>query len=392
MEQIPGQRGEISAAHCLPARCSNGIAFSARLTRPLDLSFGFQFDVYEYIHGCTYVHGDLKGSNMLLGLGRSGGAQAYLVDFGLAVHVASEDKPDPKKMHNGTIEYTSRDAHRGIPTMRGDLEILAYNLIQWAGGKLPWQTKGLLTQPVKVQQAKEDFMSDVGRNAKESFGKCACPEPILAFLNTIAGMKFDEKPNYTKLRKVFQVALKALGQSESGDLEFGSSASPKKRKSLRELSKITERTEADSENVSPKSKKTQAQKRSSPADDDDSGASAAKKKYPGRKTPTKKSTQGTEVTSASDPSIVVHNYANGTGSKSGKTYELNFELDISFDANVVVNVKRKKKSSKTSSKKIESQPQSISTDEIAATEQSVTVATAKISKRVATRISPRARK
>lgn len=39
----------------------------------------------------------------------------YLVDFGLASHVTkkSEYKLDPKKAHNGTPEYTSRDAHMG---------------------------------------------------------------------------------------------------------------------------------------------------------------------------------------------------------------------------------------------------------------------------------------
>lgn len=69
--------------------------------------------MYEYIHECTYVHGDLKGSNMLLGFGKTGGNQIYLVDFGLASHYTTKDfKPDPKKMHNGTIEYTSRDAHQ----------------------------------------------------------------------------------------------------------------------------------------------------------------------------------------------------------------------------------------------------------------------------------------
>lgn len=50
---------------------------------------------------------------MLLGFGKNGGGQAYLVDFGLASHYTTKDfKPDPKKMHNGTIEYTSRDAHQ----------------------------------------------------------------------------------------------------------------------------------------------------------------------------------------------------------------------------------------------------------------------------------------
>jgi vaccinia related kinase len=38
----------------------------------------------------------------------------YLVDFGLASHYSQKEyKPDPKKAHNGTIEYTSRDAHVG---------------------------------------------------------------------------------------------------------------------------------------------------------------------------------------------------------------------------------------------------------------------------------------
>lgn len=79
----------------------------------LNQSIDRQLDVYEYIHECTYVHADLKATNMLLGFGKSGGHQVYLVDFGLASHYTTKDfKPDPKKMHNGTIEYTSRDAHQ----------------------------------------------------------------------------------------------------------------------------------------------------------------------------------------------------------------------------------------------------------------------------------------
>jgi len=45
--------------------------------------------------------------------------QVYLVDYGLA-HKYSPDsvhkayKEDPKKAHDGTIEFTSRDAHKGV--------------------------------------------------------------------------------------------------------------------------------------------------------------------------------------------------------------------------------------------------------------------------------------
>lgn len=120
------------------------------------------------------MHGDLKGANILLGLGKGGGAQAYLVDFGLACHFTKSDvfKPDPKNMHNGTIEYTSRDAHDGVATMRGDLEILAYNLLHWSGVTLPWEKDNLLKTPVKVQEAKKAFMMDTDKSLKQCFSNC----------------------------------------------------------------------------------------------------------------------------------------------------------------------------------------------------------------------------
>ena len=39
----------------------------------------------------------------------------YLLDFGLATKFTTEKqfKPNPKKAHDGTIEYLSRDAHHG---------------------------------------------------------------------------------------------------------------------------------------------------------------------------------------------------------------------------------------------------------------------------------------
>lgn len=132
-----------------------------------------QLDVLQYIHSCEYVHADLKGANILLGQGKTGANQAYLVDFGLVSHYTTKDfKPDPKKMHNGTIEYTSRDAHNGVPTRRGDMEILAYNIIHWSGVTLPWEADGLLANPKKVQESKETFMADVDNALKKCFPSC----------------------------------------------------------------------------------------------------------------------------------------------------------------------------------------------------------------------------
>lgn len=68
----------------------------------------------EYIHSHGYAHGDIKGANVML----KTDAFAYLVDYGLVVRFERDGQVQkyqikPERRHNGTIEYTSRDAHDG---------------------------------------------------------------------------------------------------------------------------------------------------------------------------------------------------------------------------------------------------------------------------------------
>nr|XP_014094074.1 nucleosomal histone kinase 1 [Bactrocera oleae] len=177
-------------------------------------------DVYEFIHSCGYVHADLKAANILLGYGKEGNSQAYLVDYGLASHYTTKEfKPDPKKMHNGTIEYTSRDAHLGVATMRADFEILGYNIIEWSGVQLPWVKNNILTVPVKVQKAKEEFMADVMHCLKTLYSKDV-PGPIAEYMKYVAKLEYNEKPDYEKCRKIFSTALKTMKILNTGDLRF----------------------------------------------------------------------------------------------------------------------------------------------------------------------------
>lgn len=68
------------------------------------------------------------------------GDPIYLLDYGLATkYVLSNGEhkaftSDQRRAHAGTVLFCSRDAHKGIPSRRSDLESLAYNLIYWLTG------------------------------------------------------------------------------------------------------------------------------------------------------------------------------------------------------------------------------------------------------------------
>ena len=155
------------------------------------LVVSFQLEAMEYLHEREYVHADIKGSNLLTGFAEGSQhkvgivtkyfalyftllydavppsyLQVYLVDYGLAYRFNPDGRhkkyqEDPRRQHDGTIEFTSIDAHKGVsesscllvsetlamdscllplgPSRRGDLEILGYCLLQWACGRLPWE-------------------------------------------------------------------------------------------------------------------------------------------------------------------------------------------------------------------------------------------------------------
>ncbi|CAD7090428.1 unnamed protein product [Hermetia illucens] len=327
-------------------------------------------DVYEYIHSNTYVHADLKGANILLDYTGKHSDQVYLVDFGLACHYTTSDyKPDPRKMHNGTIEYTSRDAHNGVPTRRGDFEILGYNLIHWSGVELPWETQKLLANPQKVQKAKEEFMKDVGGSLSKLFDKNP-PSPVKQFMDYVQSMDYKQTPDYEKCRKIFQAGLKSLNKTNSGPLEVTLGKSPpkqQKRPIVEEESENESESEPEtSRKPSPVKLRSSAtpSKRTRPADAK-SPISPSRRRFKANVSPQRMASPAKSITSRLrqhiTPTLNISTRS-GTSSpadrkpgktivndnvtpnpRSNKTYEFNFELDVSLDANVVVNVKRKKK-------------------------------------------------
>lgn len=155
--------------------------------------------VLEYIHSKGYVHADIKGANMLLK--KSDPNQVYLVDFGLCCHYDKDYKPDPKRAHNGTLEYISRDGHCGVQSKRGDLEILGYNMIMWSGGILPW---GQLKNPKAVHESKRGYMMDLPLFFNDAFkdnDKSVPLDTLKSYFNMVMSMPFQD-PDYDNIENI----------------------------------------------------------------------------------------------------------------------------------------------------------------------------------------------
>ncbi|KAL7035401.1 hypothetical protein ACKWTF_008346 [Chironomus riparius] len=144
----------------------------------------------------------------------------HIIDYGLAtkfIDTNGEHRPfcmDQRRAHDGTIEFTSRDAHFGAHSRRSDLECLGYNLIYWSQGYLPWKDEKLKDQPEIVHRLKEIFMTDVKEMLKLLYGK-EVPKYLGEFMHYVGQLEFDEEPDYSYLKGLFEKEFFKLGFEKS---------------------------------------------------------------------------------------------------------------------------------------------------------------------------------
>ncbi|XP_022330674.2 serine/threonine-protein kinase VRK1-like [Crassostrea virginica] len=192
-------------------------------------------DALEYLHENGYVHADIKASNMLLGFNNKQELQdqVYLVDYGLALKYSPDGshkvyKEDPRKAHDGTIEFTSTDAHKGVaPSRRGDLEILGFCMLQWLCGKLPWEDK--LLDKNYVADSKFKYMKNIPSLMKACFPSGDSQDEILKFLTLVSKLGYEDKPDYNKYKALFRDGLKRLGIKDEWKLNLPTSGPPYKK-------------------------------------------------------------------------------------------------------------------------------------------------------------------
>jgi len=218
----------------------NNKKFSLKTTYQLGIQI---IDVLEYVHSKEYIHADIKASNLLLGHQPGTEDQVFLVDYGLACRYANDGRHkeyryDGRKAHDGTMEFTSRDAHIGAHSRRGDLEILGFNMVQWLCSKLPWEDN--LADSDYVATMKRGYMDDIPLFMDKCFGD-DIPPGLEEYLEYVKKLSFDDQPNYNKLRKILTKALASRGFVDDGHIDFTCTSPKAERKVQPRINKKTRR-------------------------------------------------------------------------------------------------------------------------------------------------------
>jgi len=165
----------------------------------------------EYVHSRSFLHRDIKPDNFLIGLNKRSN-HVYVIDFGLA-----KKYRDPKTMQHipyvdkknltGTARYASINTHCGIEqSRRDDLESLGYVLMYFCRGSLPWSGLKAATKKQKYEKIMEKKISTPIDLLCRGY-----PQEFASFLNYTRGLRFEDKPDYTYLRKLFTMIVQKEG-------------------------------------------------------------------------------------------------------------------------------------------------------------------------------------
>jgi serine/threonine protein kinase len=158
----------------------------------------------EYIHSKNFIHRDIKPDNFLIGTGKKE-STIYVIDYGLA-----KKYRDPKthqhipynehKNLTGTARYASINTHLGIEqSRRDDLESLGFVFMYFNRGALPWQGLRAVTKKEKYDKISEKKMSTPIEVLCKSF-----PPEFATYLNYTRSLRFDDKPDYSYLRRIMR--------------------------------------------------------------------------------------------------------------------------------------------------------------------------------------------
>lgn len=158
----------------------------------------------EFLHNNHFIHRDMKPDNFLIGHGKKQNV-INIIDFGLAKryrdpktgeHIPYKDN----KSLTGTARYASVNAHLGIEqSRRDDLESVGFILIYFLRGSLPWQGLQGKTKNDKYDRIKDKKVATTIESLTRGL-----PEEFNLYLQYCRNLKFEERPDYNYMRKIFK--------------------------------------------------------------------------------------------------------------------------------------------------------------------------------------------
>lgn len=186
------------------------------------------------------VHRDLKPDNFLIGQNENI-ETIYLIDFGL-----SKNFNDDKNKHIefskdsgfiGTPRYASINSHLGYEqSRRDDLETLAYMMVYFLKGKLPWMNLNYQKMIGETKEINPEVRNKLIMKYKMSISSDALfkelPIVFHEYFKYTKTLEFKQEPDYDMLIEKFEKFLKDKKASYKYDWDV------KLSKSLREESLV----------------------------------------------------------------------------------------------------------------------------------------------------------
>ncbi|KAJ3858549.1 kinase-like domain-containing protein [Lentinula novae-zelandiae] len=197
----------------LSRRC--GRRFSLKTTCMLAVQC---LDRLEYVHSRGVLHRDVKPANFVMS--RTTPSIVNIIDFGLAKryrqplngeHIPYSQHPDA--LHGvGTSLYASLNTHFGVETgRRDDLESLAYMLIGFVRGGLPWRKVRATVDPPPNWPSKDwNPITQTWNLIREEKVKAevalltGLPEEFGVLYRYARTLQFTDLPDYEGLRQLFR--------------------------------------------------------------------------------------------------------------------------------------------------------------------------------------------
>ncbi|KAH0584373.1 hypothetical protein H2248_009912 [Termitomyces sp. 'cryptogamus'] len=196
----------------------------------------------EFIHSNSLLHRDIKPANFVMGTGKAA-HMVNVIDFGLAKKFRDSKTLNhiPYKQDDfhgvGTSLFAAINTHLGVESSRrDDLESLAYMLIYFLRGTLPWRklrapnmppppispTTSNPSPPSPILPHQYNPVSatwDLIRDAKleaEPLLTVGLPEEFDVLYKYARGLEFDDLPDYEGLRNLFRGLATKIGMEYDG--------------------------------------------------------------------------------------------------------------------------------------------------------------------------------